>query len=87
MTHVFVCCDSLRMASPSVLDWTVDDVAIWLQSNGHEYYVKLLCEEHRIDGKALLILTETDLKSPPLSISVCRPKFSRSVVLYVFKKT
>jgi SAM domain (Sterile alpha motif). len=71
LTHVLVLFDSLTMASPSVLDWTVDDVAIWLQGNGHEEYVRLLCTEHRIDGKALLILTETDLKSAPLNIMVC----------------
>ncbi|XP_069686693.1 sphingomyelin synthase-related protein 1-like isoform X4 [Periplaneta americana] len=58
------------MATTSVLDWTVDDVAIWLRGNGHEPYIKLLCEEHHIDGKALLLLTESDFRSPPLNIQV-----------------
>lgn len=58
------------MATASVLDWTVDDVAIWLRGNGHEQYINLLCENHRIDGKALLLLAETDFRTAPLNIQV-----------------
>jgi hypothetical protein len=58
------------MATASVLDWTVDDVAIWLRGNGHEQYINLLCEDHLIDGKALLLLTETDFRTDPLNIQV-----------------
>jgi len=62
--------DSSGMATTSVLDWTVDDVAIWLRGNGHEQYIHLLCSRHRIDGKALLLLTETDFRTDPLNIQV-----------------
>jgi len=62
--------DSSSMATASVLDWTVDDVAIWLRGNGHEQYIHLLCGDHRIDGKALLLLTETDFRTDPLNIQV-----------------
>lgn len=62
--------DSSSMATASVLDWTVDDVAIWLRGNGHERYIYLLCENHRIDGKALLLLTEADFRTDPLNIQV-----------------
>jgi hypothetical protein len=58
------------MATASVLDWTVDDVAIWLRENGHEQYISLLCENHHIDGKALLLMTETDIRTDPLNIKV-----------------
>jgi hypothetical protein len=61
---------SSSMATASVLDWTVDDVAIWLRGNGHEQYINLLCENHRIDGKALLLLAETDFRTAPLNIQV-----------------
>jgi hypothetical protein len=58
------------MATASVLDWTVDDVAIWLRGNGHKQYINLLCETHCIDGKALLLLDETDFRTAPLNIQV-----------------
>jgi hypothetical protein len=58
------------MATASVLDWTADDVAIWLRGNGHEKYINLLCQIHRIDGKALLLLAETDFRTAPLNIQV-----------------
>lgn len=49
--------------------WTIDDVKEWLEEEGFKQYVPLLCNKHRIDGKALLTLSENDLKSPPLSIN------------------
>uniref|UniRef100_A0A8D8RZC7 Sphingomyelin synthase-related 1 n=1 Tax=Cacopsylla melanoneura TaxID=428564 RepID=A0A8D8RZC7_9HEMI len=54
-----------------VLDWTIDKVAEWLENKGHYRYVNLLCKSHQIDGKALLTLNESDLRSPPLNISFC----------------
>lgn len=56
--------------SPFVLDWSIDKVAEWLEHKGHYRYVHLLCKSHQIDGKALLTLNESDLRSPPLNISV-----------------
>lgn len=56
--------------STFVLDWSIDKVAEWLENKGHYRYVTLLCQSHQIDGKALLSLNETDLRSPPLNITV-----------------
>lgn len=52
-----------------VLDWNRDDVACWLCKHGFEDYAKLFSETHKIDGKALVTLTESDLRQPPLNIS------------------
>lgn len=54
----------------SVCAWTTSNVAEWLAENGFDGYVKLFTVEHRIDGKALVMLTEDDLRSPPLSLRV-----------------
>ncbi|ESO84792.1 hypothetical protein LOTGIDRAFT_221916 [Lottia gigantea] len=54
----------------SVKSWSCDDVGNWLKENGLEDYVPLLCEQHKVDGPALLALTEDDLKNPPLNIQV-----------------
>ncbi|CAG2113275.1 unnamed protein product [Medioppia subpectinata] len=45
-------------------------VGLWLQKNGFETYVRQFRDEHKIDGKCLLTLTEDDLRSPPLHIQV-----------------
>ena len=54
----------------SVIEWTAEDVSVWLRKNGFEQYVQQFRDEHKIDGKCLLTLTEEDLKSPPLLIRV-----------------
>ncbi|XP_059477530.1 sphingomyelin synthase-related protein 1-like isoform X2 [Neocloeon triangulifer] len=55
----------------AVLKWSSDHVKNWLHDCGHsDYVISLLCDEHKIDGKALLTLTENDLKSPPVSMKV-----------------
>jgi hypothetical protein len=45
-------------------------VALWLQENGYERYINLLTIVHRIDGRALLLISEADLRRPPLSMTV-----------------
>ncbi|XP_072050859.1 sphingomyelin synthase-related protein 1-like [Amphiura filiformis] len=50
--------------------WSTNDVSEWLQQNGFSKYCDLFCEEHDIDGQVLLLLTEADLRNPPLSLSV-----------------
>lgn len=65
--------DSLKL--DTVSEWTQDDVKTWLEENDFGMYVQLLCNIHRIDGKALLTLSEIDLKSPPLSMKVCQKIF------------
>lgn len=67
-----------------VLSWTVDDVCEWLENSGMGKY-KDAFRKHYIDGLALLLLSEADLKQD-LNISVTyvyyifyfiRPKFKR----------
>lgn len=50
--------------------WNCKQVGQWLKENGFEKYKKLLCDEHKINGEALLVLTENDLKQPPLQLTV-----------------
>ena len=54
----------------SVDQWTTTEVGAWLAENGFSSYVDLFCTNHRMDGPALLTLTEADLKSPPMQIKV-----------------
>lgn len=54
----------------SVSSWTTDDVAEWLRQNHFDKYVDLFTMQHQIDGRALVLLTENDLRSPPLALSV-----------------
>lgn len=57
------------MNKPAI-EWTTEEVSLWLKNNGFEQYIQLFRDEHKIDGKCLLTLTEEDLKSPPLLIRV-----------------
>lgn len=50
--------------------WTTKHVAKWLREEGFCDYVDVLCNKHRLDGTALMALTEYDLRSPPLEIKV-----------------
>ncbi|XP_029926341.1 sphingomyelin synthase-related protein 1-like isoform X2 [Myripristis murdjan] len=50
--------------------WSCKRVARWLREEGFGEYVELLCTQHRLDGLSLLALTEADLRSPPLGLSV-----------------
>lgn len=59
-----------KMSCLHVLEWSTDEVSEWLERKGYREYVYLLCDEHHINGKALLLLTEQDLRSPPLNIQV-----------------
>jgi len=52
------------------LHWTTAEVKAWLKSKGLGKYGDLLCDQHNIDGTALLMIQEDDLKSPPLKLSV-----------------
>lgn len=53
-----------------VIEWSCESVAEWLEDKGHSKYIELLCSIHEIDGRALLLLTEHDLRTPPLNIQV-----------------
>ena len=53
-----------KMKSKTVSEWTIDDVVTWLSQSGHgDPDIIEKFKEHEIDGKALLILKEDDLKS------------------------
>ncbi|CAD5116805.1 DgyrCDS5652 [Dimorphilus gyrociliatus] len=53
-----------------VVDWTCDQVSSWLQQTGFGCYTELFTVTHKIDGKALLTLTENDLRQAPLAIKI-----------------
>ena len=54
----------------AVSDWTTDDVAAWLSDEGFGRYSELLTVQHRVDGRALLHMDESDLRQPPISMNV-----------------
>lgn len=54
----------------SASSWSVKQVAQWLEAEGFPDYVPLLCDQHRLDGPSLLSLRETDLRTPPLQMTV-----------------
>jgi len=54
----------------SVLTWTISDVRAWLTDIGMARYAKIFCDQHRIDGPALLMIQEPDLKQSPLQLEV-----------------
>lgn len=43
-------------------NWKTNDVANWLRKEGFERYVDLFVNQHKIDGLALELLSETDLR-------------------------
>ncbi|XP_037084226.1 sphingomyelin synthase-related protein 1-like [Pollicipes pollicipes] len=57
------------MAAP-VAQWDVERVRRWLTDGGFSEYTELLCDQHRLDGASLLMLTEHDLRHAPLQIKV-----------------
>lgn len=62
-----------------VHEWLVSDVASWLEENGLSKHVDLLCEVHQLDGVSLLSLTESDLRMPPVEMTVLGTQFSSEV--------
>lgn len=53
-----------------VRQWSCKDVGLWLKRNGFDEYMDLFSDEHRIDGKVLLVLSEDDMRNPPLELKV-----------------
>jgi len=54
----------------AVSDWSTDDVASWLSDVGFGSYSDLLTTQHRVDGRALLHMSESDLRQPPVAMDV-----------------
>lgn len=50
--------------------WDVARVRRWLCDAGFGEYAPLFCDQHRVDGQVLLMLTEHDLRTPPINIRV-----------------
>jgi len=48
----------------------MDDVAAWLNDVGFGRYCELLTAQHHVDGRALLRMNESDLRQPPVSMTV-----------------
>lgn len=53
-----------------VQDWTCGDVRLWLQGKGFSNYSNIFSKDHKIDGKALLAMDESDLRNPPLELKI-----------------
>lgn len=51
-------------------EWSCADVADWLNEEGFGNYADVLCNQHKIDGQTLLVLSEDDLKQPPIKMSI-----------------
>ena len=61
-----ICNMSQSFSSPdfdAVSKWSITDVAEWLRAKGHDEAIVRTCIQQKIDGKSLLLLIETDLKS------------------------
>jgi len=54
----------------NVFGWSTEEVRVWLTEVGLERYAKTLCDQHNIDGAALLMLQEEDLRQPPLKLEI-----------------
>lgn len=69
---VFVLINTAIMTnnSKNIYEWSVDDVACWLDENELSKHKTLLCDEHQIDGNSLISLTENDLRKPPVQMTV-----------------
>lgn len=72
MCQLYILAVKVKMScnTKRVIDWSCESVAEWLEEKGHSKYIELLCSIHEIDGRALLLLTEHDLRTPPLNIQV-----------------
>jgi len=59
------------MEGGNIPHWTSNQVADWLRSKGHsEDYIRTLCSDQRVDGKSLLLISESDLRQPPVNIII-----------------
>ncbi|CAH0393857.1 unnamed protein product [Bemisia tabaci] len=64
---------TMSEAAPSsnvnVIYWSVKHVKQWLHEKGYDERLRSTFEKNRIDGKALLLLNDSDLRSPLLNIT------------------
>jgi phosphatidylethanolamine phospholipase C len=53
----------------TISKWTTDDVSLWLERTSQQHLIDIF-REHRIDGVALLHMSENDLKKRPISYTI-----------------
>lgn len=65
----------------NVLEWEPDDAKVWLKKEGNfnDRVLNMLCDDHGVDGRCLLALSEQDFSVDPLSKLTLRDR----KVLYV----
>lgn len=57
-----------NISSASVLNWSIEDTKIWLQTEGfNKDTIKFLCDDNELNGKCLLALNEKDFTILPLN--------------------
>ena len=74
----------MNTTDKSIHEWTVSDVAKWLDENGLSKHKALLCDEHQIDGSALISLNESDLRKPPVEMTVLGIYFMKTNLPVLF---
>jgi hypothetical protein len=50
-------------------EWSTSDVYQWLIDNGFKHIADEIAYNQKVDGSALLLITEDDLRQPPLSLT------------------
>ncbi|KAF0988123.1 hypothetical protein HZS_3092 [Henneguya salminicola] len=50
--------------------WSVQDVKKWLDQNGFDECISILCDTHQIDGKVLMTMNFKDFISKPICMKV-----------------
>ena len=60
----------MSASAAGVMAWGKEEVRAWLARIGLQRYSETLCDVHNMDGPALLMLQESDLRQPPLQMAV-----------------
>jgi len=60
----------MSASAAGVMAWGKEEVRAWLARIGLQRYSETLCDVHNMDGPALLMLQESDLRQPPLQMVV-----------------
>uniref|UniRef100_A0A914YYB5 SAM domain-containing protein n=1 Tax=Panagrolaimus superbus TaxID=310955 RepID=A0A914YYB5_9BILA len=59
----------LKWSHRPIEEWSNQDVHRWLIDNGFKNIADEIAYNQKVDGSALLLITEDDLRQPPLSLS------------------
>jgi hypothetical protein len=59
----------LKRSHRPIEEWSNQDVHRWLIDNGFKNIADEIAYNQKVDGSALLLITEDDLRLPPLSLS------------------